>query len=126
MNRKFSLAEVLGDSILLSSMQFSIGSVEMSSKFSVTSFAKDQHTLQRACDALSSYMIIGCVWAIGTMLILYSKFGRCGLVSALVSNVVFIGWIFISYWHSFGIAVKKYNLKMPKLFTNFDYTNEND
>lgn len=125
MNHKFSLSKVLGDAILLASMQAAIGSVEMSSKFSVTSFAKDQETLQRAADALTSYIVIGTVWAIGTMLILYAEYGRCGLVSALVANLVIVGWIVISYWQSFKIAVKKYNLQMPKLFTNYNYTVEN-
>lgn len=38
---------MFGEAILLASMQFSIGSVEMSSKFSVKNFAKDQETLQK-------------------------------------------------------------------------------
>ena len=33
---------MIGEAILLASMQFSIGSVEMSSKFSVKNFSKDQ------------------------------------------------------------------------------------
>ena len=46
-------------------MQFSIGSVEMSSKFSVKNFSKDQHTLQNAAGALSDYMKIGLMWSFG-------------------------------------------------------------
>jgi hypothetical protein len=45
--------EMFGEAILLASMQFAIGSVEMSSKFSVKNFSKDQETLQNAADALS-------------------------------------------------------------------------
>lgn len=102
-------------------MQAAIGSVEMSSKFSVTSFAKDQETLQRATDALTSYIIIGSVWAIGTMMILYAEYGFCGFISALAANLVITGWIVVSYWQSFKIACKKYGLKMPILFTDYDY-----
>ena len=54
--------EMLGEAILLASMQFAIGSVEMSSKFSVKNFSKDQDTLQNAADALSDYMKIGLMW----------------------------------------------------------------
>lgn len=115
------MSKIIGDAILLASMQAAIGSVEMSSKFSVTSFAKDQETLQRAADALTSYIIIGTIWTIGTMLILYAKYGNRGLIAALVTNLVMLGWIVISYWQSFKIAVKKYKLKMPLLFTDYDY-----
>ena len=115
------MPKIIGDAILLASMQAAIGSVEMSSKFSVTSFAKDQETLQRAADALTSYIIIGTIWTIGTMLILYAKYGNRGLITALVTNLIMLGWIVISYWQSFKIAVKKYKLKMPLLFTDYDY-----
>lgn len=43
---------MIGFAVMLASIQFSVGSVEMSSKFSVASFCKDQTTLQRAADAL--------------------------------------------------------------------------
>ena len=40
--------KAIGEAILFASIQFSIGSVEMSSKFSVMNFSKDQETLQKA------------------------------------------------------------------------------
>ena len=46
------MPKLIGKSILFASMQFAIGSVEMSSKFSVKNFSKDQDTLQNAADAL--------------------------------------------------------------------------
>ena len=57
--------ELFGEAILLASMQFAIGSVEMSSKFSVKNFSKDQETLQNAADALSDYLRIGWFWTFG-------------------------------------------------------------
>jgi len=111
-------SEVIGQSILLASMQAAIGSVEMSSKFSVLSFAKDQDTLQRAADALTSYLIIALIWTLGTSMILYSEFGKLGLIYSVITNAVIVGWIFISYWRAFGIAAKRNNLEMPKLFVS--------
>ncbi len=111
-------SEVIGQSILLASMQAAIGSVEMSSKFSVLSFAKDQDTLQRAADALTSYLIIALIWTLGTSMILYSEFGHLGLIYSVITNAVIVGWIFISYWRAFGIAAKRNNLEMPKLFVS--------
>lgn len=109
-------SEVIGQSILLASMQAAIGSVEMSSKFSVLSFAKDQDTLQRAADALTSYLIIALIWTLGTSMILYSEFGNLGLFYSLLTNAVIVGWIFVSYWKAFQLAAKRNNLQMPKLF----------
>ena len=60
-NRKKSIVTIMGKAILFASMQFAIGSVEMSSKFSVKNFSKDQVTLQHAADALSDYIFIGVV-----------------------------------------------------------------
>ena len=45
------MPKLIGKSILFASMQFAIGSVEMSSKFSVKNFSKDQDTLQNAADS---------------------------------------------------------------------------
>lgn len=109
-------AVLLGEAILLASMQFAIGSVEQSSRFSVISFAKDQDTLQRAADALSSYMIIGLIWAIGVSLILYSQWGKEGLLAGLLTNALVMFWIFYTYLRTFKVAAQHYNVKEPQLF----------
>ena len=105
--------KMLGEAILYSSIQFAIGSVEMSSKFSVKNFSKDQETLQNAADALSDYLIIGLLWTIGTTILLYCNYGIMGAIVSGTVNAVIIGWIYISYIQSFKVAVEKYGLKMP-------------
>ena len=62
--RKKSIVTITGKAILFASMQFAIGSVEMSSKFSVKNFSNDQATLQNAADALSDYLKISIVYSI--------------------------------------------------------------
>ena len=62
---KDSLIAIIGSAILFSSLQFSVASVEMSSKYSVKNFSKDQTTLQHAADSLSDYIYIGTLWTIG-------------------------------------------------------------
>lgn len=113
-------ADAIGQAIILASMQASFGSVEMSSKFSVLSFSKDQDTLQRAADALTSYIIIGTLWAIGTCLVLYSEFGTLGLIYALAANILIMAWIVISYLKAFRYAADRNKLTMPELFSNVD------
>lgn len=44
---------MFGESIFYSSIQFTIGSVEMSSKFSVVNFCKDQEILDNAYSRLN-------------------------------------------------------------------------
>ena len=107
--------KMLGESILLASIQFSIGSVEMSSKFSVKNFSKDQETLQNAADALSDYLKIGILWTIGVAIMLYANHGVAGLISAVVANLAIMIWVYASYIQSFKIAANKYNLIMPKV-----------
>ena len=105
--------EIIGRSILMSSIQFSIGSVSMSSIFSVTNFCTDQKTLDSAMDALVTYLAIGCLWAVGQCLLLYSEFKWEGALVALLFNLIIMGWITASYIRSFKGAVKEHNLKMP-------------
>ena len=105
--------ELLGEAILLSSMQFSIGSVEMSSKFSVKNFAKDQDTLQNAADALSDYLRIGFFWTFGLAVLFYAKYDKTGAIVCILSNLLIMAWIYYSYMRSFELAAKSNNLKDP-------------
>jgi hypothetical protein len=107
--------KMLGEAILYSSIQFAIGSVEMSSKFSVKNFSKDAETLQNAADALADYIKIGILWTIGTSLLLYCNYGPMGAYTSIVVNAVIIAWIYFSYLHSFKLASQKNNLPMPRL-----------
>ncbi len=116
-----SLARVIGKAIFYASIQASIGSVELSSKFSVINFSKDQETLQRAADALRSYVIVAVVWTIGTILSLYASYGWCGAWIGLAANMVMMGWIIISYIHAFAEAAKRYHLEIPSVFSKNDW-----
>ena len=111
-------AKIIGKGILLASIQVAIGSVEMSSKFSVLSFAKDQDTLQRAADALTSYIIIGTFWAIGSSLVLYGSYGMLGILSSMISNLFIMAWIVFSYLHAFQKACDRFNLQFPSMCTS--------
>lgn len=107
--------KLMGNAILLASIQASIGSVEMSSKFSVINFSKDQKTLQAAADALTGYIFIGVVWMVGAIMINYGQYGFWGLVASLVANMIIMGWIVLSYLQAFHIASRRYHLKYPTL-----------
>lgn len=112
-NRKWKM---LGNAILLASIQASIGSVEMSSKFSVVNFSKDQETLQGAADALTGYLVIAFIWTVGSAMISYGQFGVYGMITSLIANIVLVSWIYFSYLHSFKVATKRYGLKFPKVW----------
>lgn len=116
---QFRHAEIIGQAILLGAIQSSIGSVELSSKFSIASFAKDQDTLQRAADALSGYLIIAFIWMLGTCLVLYSEFGWLGLIYNAITNLIIIAWIYFSYWREFRVAAKRHSLELPKMFVKY-------
>ena len=107
--------EMFGEAILLASMQFAIGSVEMSSKFSVKNFSKDQDTIQNAADALSDYLRIAVVWTVGLGVLFYARYNAAGVIMSLITNILIVAWIYYSYIHSFEVAAKMYNLEMPKV-----------
>jgi hypothetical protein len=107
-DRKKSIVTIMGKAILFASMQFAIGSVEMSSKFSVKNFSKDQVTLQHAADALSDYIFIGVVWTLGTGMMFWGSYGMRGALVNLIAN----------YRGSFEYACLSGNLIMPTMFRN--------
>lgn len=109
--------KMLGNSILLASIQASIGSVEMSSKFSVVNFSTDQATLQAAADALTGYLLIALVWTIGSAMISFGQYSYPGLVTSIVANAVLVGWIYFSYLQAFRVVIQRRpELVFPKLF----------
>lgn len=113
-------ASLIGTALLYSGMQFALGSVEQSSRFSVENFSKDQKTLQAAANALSTYIIIALVWTLASCLVLYGDYGTKGIMWGVITNVIFMGWIVLSYLYTFRKVARDNNLKMPKLF-NFGY-----
>ena len=122
MNDNTFYYKAIGEAIVFASIQFSIGSVEMSSKFSVMNFAKDQETLQNAAYALTDYLKIALLWTVGTSLIMYSNFLNYGLIVNLVINFIIVGWIVYSYHICFQHAAKKYNLEYPVWWYKKDTT----
>jgi hypothetical protein len=113
---KKSLMLIVGKALLFAGIQFSLGSVEMSSKFSVKNFASDQETLNNAVSALRDYIIIAAIWTLGCCLVFFSNYGFIGLGASLVANIIFVSWIYFSYYASFRQAAKKYGLQVPGLF----------
>lgn len=114
--RKKSIVTIMGKAILFASMQFAIGSVEMSSKFSVKNFSKDQVTLQHAADALSDYIFIGVVWTLGTCMMFWGSYGMRGAVVNIIANFIIMAWIISSYKRSFEYACNVGGLQMPEMF----------
>jgi hypothetical protein len=117
-DRKKSIVTIMGKAILFASMQFAIGSVEMSSKFSVKNFSKDQVTLQHAADALSDYIFIGVVWTLGTGMMFWGNYGMRGAIINLIANMIIMAWIIQSYKGSFEYACNAEKLEMPIMFRN--------
>lgn len=116
-NNSNSIIAVIGTAILFSSLQFSVASVEMSSKYSVKNFSKDQQTLQHAADALSDFIYIGALWTAGTSMMAWGTHGMIGCVITLSANLIIMTWITLSYLKTFRYACVTYNLKMPSMFS---------
>ena len=101
---------------MLGSQQYALGSVLMSSTFSVRNFSKDQETLQAAADALTNYIYMGLVWTLSNVLVLGVSYGTAGGMAAILSNGLIMLWMYVAYLKAFKIAQDKYGLVKPKLF----------
>lgn len=112
-NKKYY--EMFGETFILASIQFAISSVEMNSKFSIKSSAKDQETLQNAVDALTDYLRIAIMWTFGLSVLFYARYDTVGIIMSVITNLLIVSWIYYSYVKSFNITAKKYNLKVPPI-----------
>ena len=117
MDPKHELAGLLGQAIFLAGLQFAIASTEMSSRFSVENFAKDQATLTNAMNALSTYFIIAVIWTIATCLVLYSSHGLQGILVGIIANGFFVGWIVGSYLLTMRKVAINNGLTFPSFLT---------
>ena len=111
-----NVPEMLGQAIFYASTQASLGSVAMSSTFSVKNFSKEQEILDNAADALKEYIYIATFWTIAAMLVLFSQYGVLGAVAGFFTNMGYIMWIYCSYIKAFKESATKYKLQVPKVF----------
>lgn len=116
------LIKIISKSLFLNSIGWSLGSVEMSSKFSVINFSKDQKTLDRARDALASFINVAAVWVTATVLSLYASHGWCGAFWSLLFGIIVNGSIINSYFQAFKSAAEEYKLEYPETFTKKTWT----
>lgn len=110
------VAKIVGKSILLAGFLVALASVEMSSRFSVLNFAKDDEILQNAANALSAFMSIGIFWAIGSTAVLFSSYGWPGVLAGVISNGVILMWIYWSYRAAFSRAAEERGLTEPTMW----------
>lgn len=110
------ILKIIGKAMMLGSQQFAIGSVLMSSTFSVKNFSKDQQTLQTAADALRNYIIVGLLWTVANCFVLGATYGRVGTLSAIAANALVMIWMYVCYIKSFQDAQKMYGLQPPNIF----------
>jgi hypothetical protein len=110
------VVKMLGKALMLSAQQYAIGSVLMSSTYSVKNFSKDQVILDNAADALKNYFLVGFIWLLSNAMVLGATYGFNGVLAATVANAAVMAWIYYIYKKSFNEAAQMYNLKFPKIF----------
>ncbi len=108
--------KILAHAIFYTSLQAIIGSIEMDSRFSIITGSKSQDILQNAADSLKNYLYFSVVWTFIVIFIMYDRYGYPGVAVALITNLLFIGWIYYRYKGTFKFAAKKYGLTEPTIF----------
>ncbi len=112
-NATAPLLKVVGKAMMLGAQQFAIGSVLMSSSYSVKNFSKDQETLQSAADAMKSYIYVGVLWTLADAFVLGASYGKRGALAAVVANAMVMVWIWVVYIAAFRKAQSMYGLQFP-------------
>lgn len=107
---------IIGQNLLVSASQFSLGSIALSSTYSVINFSKTQEILDNGVSALRKYLYVAIAWLVANCLVMYSQFKYRGVLAAFVFNLVYIVWIVISYQQAFDIAAKQNGLIVRGMF----------
>ena len=113
------LVILIGDAIIVATLQFSIAGVELSSRFGVIHYANTQKKLQHTADSLNSYLLIGVICAILLSSLFYLKNNMVGFTVCLLSNLLIMSLIYYSYLIAFRKAKDMHGLEYPKLFNTF-------
>jgi hypothetical protein len=101
---------LIGEAIILSSIQFSISCIEMSPKCVIRQFTKDQESLQNAIDSLSDYIKIGTIWTLFITTLFYAKHDKVGAIIAILINILIMAWVYFTYNKTIEKAAKANNL----------------
>lgn len=114
-----TLTKIISKSILLATILFALSNVEIGSKLQVLTSIEDQEELQLSADSLSTFILIGIIWTIGSSLLMYSYYQIQGFLVCFVINLIFLGYIYNSFIKIFRKISKSNNLEFPNIFKNF-------
>ena len=103
---------LIGEAIILSSIQLSLSCIEMSPKCVIREFTKDQDSLQNAIDALSDYIKIATIWTLFITILFYARHDKIGALIALIINILIMTWIYYTYNKTIEKVAKTNNLTM--------------
>jgi magnesium-transporting ATPase (P-type) len=102
---------ILGWSTLLAVVLVSFVPIEVASRYEIVDIvirtpnqAKEQ--LNRAVRNFHRFLLIALAWAIGSIFIMYEKYGYQGSITVFILDIVVILWIYISYKDAFKEAAK--------------------
>ena len=105
---------MLGEGILLSSIQFSIAGFGLGSLAGINNIIVDQITLNNAVILLRNYVYLSIIWTFGIVSLFYSRYDGIGACLVLIINIIIVCWIYFSFTYIFQKKIKLYNLIMPK------------
>jgi hypothetical protein len=108
--------ELIAESLIFGSVQYSLASCLMSSVFSVRNFSKDQQTLNNAVGALCEFLKVAIVWFAITSALMYYSHGTKGFVVTFILTLVIVGWLTWIYEKAFREAACKNHLHKPSIW----------
>lgn len=106
---------LIGGSLFFAVLQISIGAIELPDKSYMLKIST-QEEVDNAIDSFKKYLFIASIWTLSSVLILYGEHGITGAILGLLTNLIIISWIYLSYMSAINSAIIKYNLKQVSLF----------
>lgn len=97
--------QIVGGVLVLSLFQFSLAAFELGSKAHVSALSCPLD------DCMRSYLTVAFLWTLGVTLLIYGTYHLAGAITAVVINLLFIGWIYYSYKGSHKAAQRYMKLK---------------
>lgn len=111
-----SWPELIGKVLVTTTVQLSLGSLELPSRLLIYNTATSQEAADFIIGEFHTYMLIGGLWTVGTSILLYLSHLHIGALLNSLFNISAMAWIIHRRYSALVANAKKYNFTVRNLF----------
>ena len=116
MDENIPWPEIVGKVLVSTTVQATLGSLEMSSRLMIRNFVITQEEADEFINEMRAYIFIGSLWTAGTTFLMYSMHQYLGASLNLLFNLLAMAWIIYRRYPVYVKTATKHGLKIKGIF----------